>query len=63
MSDDELDWQKNVKPIECGKVSLKVDHKVNIKSVVDEGTSGLQGNFLNTNNGNSSFCLDYNTKS
>ncbi|MFP3032723.1 MAG: DNA mismatch repair protein MutS, partial [Wolbachia sp.] len=28
MSDDELDWQKNVKPIECGKVTLKVDHKV-----------------------------------
>ncbi|GFY79968.1 DNA mismatch repair protein MutS [Trichonephila inaurata madagascariensis] len=63
MSDDELDWQKNVKPIECGKVTLKVDHKVNIKSMVDKGTSNLQRNFLNTNNDNSSFCLDQNTKS
>lgn len=46
MSDDELDWQKNVKPIKCGKVTLKVDHKVNIKSMVDKGTSDLQGIFL-----------------
>lgn len=62
MSDDELDWQKNVKPIECGKVTLKVDHKVNIKSMIDKSISGLQENFLNTDNGDSSFCLDYNTK-
>ncbi|MGL9717296.1 MAG: Smr/MutS family protein [Wolbachia sp.] len=60
MSDDEPNWQKNVKPIKCEKVTLKVDYKVNIKSVADKGTSGLQENFLNTNNG---FCLDYNTKS
>ncbi|NSM57095.1 DNA mismatch repair protein MutS [Wolbachia endosymbiont of Atemnus politus] len=62
MSDDELNWQKNVKPIKCEKVTLKADHKVNVKSIANRGTSDLQKNFLNTNNGNLSFCLDYNTK-
>ncbi|QOD38705.1 Smr/MutS family protein [Candidatus Wolbachia massiliensis] len=63
MSDDELNWQKNVKPIECGKVTLKVDHKVSVKSTVAKGTSDLQEKFPNTNNCGLSFCLDYNTKS
>ncbi|WCR58171.1 Smr/MutS family protein [Wolbachia endosymbiont of Ctenocephalides felis wCfeJ] len=63
MSDDELNWRKNVKPIKCGKVTLRVDHKVNIKSVVNKGTPYLQENFLNVNKGNLPFCLDYNTKS
>ncbi|QKX02185.1 Smr/MutS family protein [Wolbachia endosymbiont of Dirofilaria (Dirofilaria) immitis] len=63
MSDDELNWQKNVKPIKSEKITLKVDHKVDIKSVIDKGTFYLQENFLNTNIGNLPFCLDYNTKS
>ncbi len=63
MSDDELDWKKNVKPIECGKVTLKIDHKVGTKSIVNKGTSDLQEKFLSTNNISLSFCLDYNTKS
>ncbi|MCM1000895.1 MAG: Smr/MutS family protein [Wolbachia endosymbiont of Melophagus ovinus] len=63
MSDDELDWQKNVKPIKSEKVTLKVDHKVNIKSVADKGTFNLRENFLDANNVSLSFCLDYNTKS
>ncbi|MDR2831665.1 MAG: Smr/MutS family protein [Rickettsiales bacterium] len=63
MSDDELDWQKNVKPMECGKVTLKVDHKINIKSMVNKDTFDLRENFLNTNNVSLSFCLDYSTKS
>ncbi|MDM8335117.1 Smr/MutS family protein [Wolbachia pipientis] len=63
MSDDELDWQKNVKPIKCGRVTLKVDHEVGIKSVGDKCTFDLRENFLSTNSVSLSFCLDYNTKS
>ncbi|WP_246209718.1 Smr/MutS family protein [Wolbachia endosymbiont of Atemnus politus] len=63
MSGDELNWQKNVRPIKCKKVTLKVDHKVNVRSIADKGTYNLQENFLYTNNGNLLFCLDYNTKS
>lgn len=60
MQDDELDWQKNVKPLECGKVTLKIDHKINIKPVISKGAFTLQENLLNTNYPP---CLDYNTKS
>ncbi|WP_395463670.1 hypothetical protein [Wolbachia endosymbiont of Cantharis cryptica] len=50
MSDDELNWRKNVKPIKCEKVTLKVDHKVNIKSMVNKDVFGSRENFLDTNN-------------
>ncbi|NUY39711.1 DNA mismatch repair protein MutS [Wolbachia endosymbiont of Litomosoides brasiliensis] len=63
MSDDGLDWKKNVRPIKCGRVALKVDHKVDVKSMVNKGTFDLQEKFLSTNNISLSFCLDYNTKS
>ncbi|APR98234.1 Smr/MutS family protein [Wolbachia endosymbiont of Folsomia candida] len=63
MQDDELNWQKNVKPLKCGKVTLKIDHKINIKSVVNKGTFALEENFFNTSNASMQSCLDYNTKS
>ncbi|CCF78492.1 SmrmutS family protein [Wolbachia endosymbiont of Onchocerca ochengi] len=62
MLNNELNWQKNVKPIRSEKVTLRVDHKVNIKSIVSKDASYLQENFLNIDNGNLPFCLDYNTK-
>ncbi|QKX03327.1 DNA mismatch repair protein MutS [Wolbachia endosymbiont of Litomosoides sigmodontis] len=63
MLDDDLDWKKNVKLTKCEKVTLKVDHKVDVKSIVNKGTSDLQEKFFSTNNISLSFCLDYNTKS
>ncbi|MGL9725282.1 MAG: Smr/MutS family protein [Wolbachia sp.] len=60
MSDDELDWQKNVKPINCEKVALKINHKVNIRFMSDKVS--LREKFLNIDNVGLSFYLDYNTK-
>ncbi len=41
MLNNELNWQKNVKPIRSEKVTLRVDHKVNIKSIVSKDASYL----------------------
>ena len=65
MSDDESDWQKNVKPIKCEKVTFNIDNQINLKSTINERYNNIHSfpskeNSLNTN---LSFCLDYNTKS
>ncbi|MDD9331631.1 MAG: Smr/MutS family protein [Wolbachia sp.] len=63
MSDGELDWKKNVKPIKRGKIILSVDHKIWLRSKENERYDypfTLKENSLNTN---LSSCLDYNTKS
>ncbi|QKX01614.1 DNA mismatch repair protein MutS [Wolbachia endosymbiont of Cruorifilaria tuberocauda] len=63
MSNDELNWQRNVKPIKSEKVALRADYKINIKSLVNRATFCLQENLFGVGNGNLPFCLDYNTKS
>ncbi|WP_168464420.1 Smr/MutS family protein [Wolbachia endosymbiont of Ctenocephalides felis wCfeT] len=61
MSDDELNWQKNVKPIKCDKVTIKIDHKIDLNSADSKGYSFIAKE--NSHDIKLSFCLDYNTKS
>jgi DNA-nicking Smr family endonuclease len=60
MSGNELDWQKNVKPIKCGKINLDTNHKINLKPIKNDYPLILKDDFFNTG---VSSCLDYNTKS
>ncbi|WP_253299962.1 Smr/MutS family protein [Wolbachia endosymbiont of Chironomus riparius] len=60
MLDDESDWQKNIKPIRCNKAIQNDEHKINLRSVIQ---NEKYDNFITQKfDCISSSCLDYNTK-
>lgn len=63
MPDDEPDWQKNVKPIKCDKIIIKADQKINVKPLDHKKYNNFSNATGNLFDINSSYSIDYNTKS